>query len=254
MTSLRTALGVAAGDVVAVVGAGGKSTVVERLAEETVAGGATVLVTCTTHTGPPASSTPVFFDGDSAIEADALAAALNTHRRATVLSRRLRDDKWQGLSAERVDALAPRGGVTLMEADGARRRSLKVPAEHEPVLPGRTTLVVVVVGLDVLGRPFDEGSVHRFELVQAVTGLAAGEAIGEEAVAAALAAPSGYRSRIPGGARSAVFLNKAESPALEAAAARIASSLGSVYGVVAAGSARDGVARILSGQSLTSMP
>lgn len=37
-----------------------------------------------------------------------------------------------------------------MEADGAKRLSLKVPDLHEPVLPEHVDLVVGVAGIDAL--------------------------------------------------------------------------------------------------------
>ena len=50
-----------------------------------------------------------------------------------------------------------------IEADGARRMPLKVPAAHEPVIPGETTHVLSVYGLDAVGRTFKEVC-FRFEL------------------------------------------------------------------------------------------
>ena len=42
--------------------------------------------------------------------------------------------------------------LVLIEADGARRLPLKVPAEHEPVIPEMTTHVLSVYGLDSIGK------------------------------------------------------------------------------------------------------
>jgi probable selenium-dependent hydroxylase accessory protein YqeC len=44
------------------------------------------------------------------------------------------------------------GVCILNEADGSRMRPFKAPAEHEPVIPEETTLVVPVVGADIFGR------------------------------------------------------------------------------------------------------
>jgi probable selenium-dependent hydroxylase accessory protein YqeC len=129
----------------------------------------------------------------------------------------------------------------LVEADGARGRSLKVPAEHEPVVPSRTTLLVVVAALDALGAPFDEGRVHRLDRVIEATG--GGAAIDEAAMAACLLHPAGYPARVPPGARLGAFLNKAEDEAAQAAAARIAGKLTPAYALVVAGSARAGTGR-----------
>jgi probable selenium-dependent hydroxylase accessory protein YqeC len=247
LSGLLSRLRVGRGDLVAVVGAGGKTTLVYRLAAEARSAGMRVLVTTTTHMGtlPEETTGPVFLeaDGDSGA---ALDEALRREGRATLLGRRLREDKLEGLSPERVDALASssRADLVLVEADGARGRSLKVPAPHEPVVPARTTLLLVVAALDVLGAPLDEARVHRLERVLEVTGRRAGDVADEDVVAACLRHPAGYPSRVPPGARLAAFLNKAEDAAALAAAARLADRLLPPYHFVAAGSARAGIARV----------
>ena len=239
------ALGIVRGDVVAVVGAGGKTTLVYRMASEARACGLTVLVTTTTHMGTMDEEVtgPVLVDGESADTLVALGEALAGEGRATLLGRRVRPDKLEGIAAARVDVLAPLADLVLVEADGARGRSLKVPAPHEPVIPASTTVVVVVCAMDVLGQPLDDDHVHRVALVRAATGVEAGEAVDEDCLAAALRHQDGYPSRIPARARAGVFLNKAEDDAALDAGARLAARLIPPYHWVAAGSARSGAVR-----------
>jgi probable selenium-dependent hydroxylase accessory protein YqeC len=239
------AFGIVRGDVVAVVGAGGKTTLVYRMASEARASGLTVLVTTTTHMGAMDEEVtgPVLVDEESADMLVALGEALAREGRATLLGRRVRPDKLEGVAPTRVDRLAALADLVLVEADGARGRSLKMPAAHEPVIPASTTLVVVVCALDVLGQPLDEERVHRTSLVRAATGVEAGEAVDEDCLAAALRHQDGYPSRIPARARAGVFLNKAEDGATLAAAARLAVRLIPPYHWVAAGSARSGSVR-----------
>jgi probable selenium-dependent hydroxylase accessory protein YqeC len=239
------AFGIRRGDVVAVVGAGGKTTLVYRMASEARAAGLTVLVTTTTHMGAMDEEVtgPVLVDGESADMLVALGEALAREGRATLLGRRVRPDKLEGVSPARVDLLAALADLVLVEADGARGRSLKLPAAHEPVIPASTTVVVVVCALDALGQPLDEDRVHRVELVRAATGVEAGEAVDEDCLAAALRHQDGYPSRIPPRARAGVFLNKAEDGATLAAASRLAARLIPPYHWVAAGSARSGAVR-----------
>jgi len=239
------AFGIVRGDVVAVVGAGGKTTLVYRMASEARASGLTVLVTTTTHMGAmdEEMTGPVLVDGESADTLVALGEALAREGRATLLGRRVRPDKREGIAPARVDVLAPLADLVLVEADGARGRSLKVPAPHEPVIPASTTLVVVVCALDALGQPLDEDRVHRVALVRAATGVEAGEAVDEDCVATALRHQDGYPSRVPARARAGVFLNKAEDDATLAAGTRLAARLIPPYHWVAAGSARSGAVR-----------
>ena len=247
MTSLVQALGLGRGDVVAVAGAGGKTTLVYRLAAEARAQGLTVLVTSTTHMGtlPEEVTGPVLLEENGNLETR-LDGIIRETGYATVLGRRLRPDKIEGIEGPRVDALIGCADLIVCESDGARGRSLKVPADHEPVVPRSTTVLVVVAALDALGRPLDEATVHRVDLVAAATGRAVGDPIDEDAVVAALTHADGYPSRAAPGVRTAVFLNKVEDPARVEAAARIAPRLVPPYDTVLAGSARSGDLRVQS--------
>jgi probable selenium-dependent hydroxylase accessory protein YqeC len=237
------ALGITRGDVVAVVGAGGKTTLVYRLASEARSCGLTVLVTTTTHMGALDDSVgPVLVESEG-VPSAALVDALAREGRATLLGRRVRPDKLEGIAAARVDALAALADLVLVEADGARGRSLKVPAPHEPVIPLSTTVVVVVCALDVLGEALDDEHVHRVELVRAATGVEPGEAVDEDCLATALRHADSYPSRVPPRARAGVFLNKAEDDDTLAVGARLALRLIPPYHWVAAGSARSGMVR-----------
>jgi molybdenum cofactor cytidylyltransferase len=63
------------------------------------------------------------------------------------------------------------GAILLIEADGARRKSLKAPGEHEPVVPAWVELVVSIAGLDVIGKPFTPEYCHRAELAKDILGI-----------------------------------------------------------------------------------
>jgi probable selenium-dependent hydroxylase accessory protein YqeC len=244
--SLFDPLRIRPGDVVAVGGAGGKTTLVYRLAAEARARGLRVLVTTTTHMGtlPDVTTGPVFVEAEGDPQ-PALARALAGGGLATLLGRRVRPDKLEGVAPRRVDELARAADLVLVEADGARGRSLKTPADHEPVVPHSTTLLLVLAALDVLGQPLADGHVHRVDRVAAAAGRPVGSPVDEDVIVSALRDPAGYLSRLPPAARSAVFLNKAEDPASFGAAARMARHLVPPYDLVVAGSARAG-----SGQAL----
>ena len=246
MPGLRESIGARAGDVVAVVGAGGKTTLIYSLAAEARSAGLRVLVTTTTHMGRlhEAATGPILIEAETDLE-PAMTAGLADQGLVTLLGRRLRDDKLEGFPPERVDALARRADILLVEADGARARSLKVPAAHEPVIPRSATLVVVLAALDVLDQPLAETCVHRVELVAEAAGKRPGERVDEQVVAAALRHPAGYPARIPAGARALVFLNKVEDERSWDAAERIARELVPPYTGVVAGSARGATARVL---------
>ena len=245
MTGLLVPLGIGRGDVVAVVGAGGKTTLVYALAAQAREAGWRVIVTTTTHMGvlPEAQTGPLAVGAEGLSEAD-LDEALRVHGLATILGRRVRPDKLEGLPPERVDALAKHADLTLVEADGARGRSLKAPASHEPVVPASCTLLVVLAALDVLGTPAGGERVHRPEIVGRLGGLRPEDPVTEESLAACLAHPDGYPARLRAGQRSVVFINKVEDGPRRAAARRIAARLCPPYDAVVAGSARGDAERL----------
>lgn len=238
MSGLLVPLGIGRGDVVAAVGAGGKTTLLYSLAREARASGLTVLVTTTTHMGPrsDASGGPVLVEADGHSDRD-IARALATDGMATVLGRRVREDKLQGLPPEHVDRLARLADLTLVEADGARGRSLKAPAAHEPVVPTTCTVMVVLAALDAIGTRVDGDLVHRPEIVSRLAGLAVDALVTEDAFVAALTHRESYPSRVVG-ARALVFLNKVEDEAARAAAGRLAPRLVPPFDGVVAGSSR----------------
>jgi probable selenium-dependent hydroxylase accessory protein YqeC len=242
---LLGALGVVRGGVVAVVGAGGKTSLAYRLAGEARRAGLRVVVTTTTHMGALAEGVtgPLLVEAEGDLVA-ALRRALETEGRATVLGRRLRADKLEGLAPERVDALAREADLVVVEADGARGRSLKAPADHEPVLPGSTTLCVVLAALDVLGEPLGEERVHRLPRVLALTGRRSGDLVDEAVLATTLGHPGSYPGRIPTGVGGVAFLNKVETAERWEAADRLARRLVPPFHRLLAGSARGGLVRV----------
>lgn len=135
----------------------------------------------------------------------------------------------RGIEPERIVEAAASlpADLTLVKADGSRGRSLKAHRDYEPVIPAHTSLVIAVAGVDVVGKKLSEESVHRAELFGERWGYAPGETIGDEALLQALGAPGGYRKRVPGRARYAVFLNKADNPQRQTLASRLGRLLAS---------------------------
>jgi probable selenium-dependent hydroxylase accessory protein YqeC len=79
------------------------------------------------------------------------------------------------------------------------------------VIPAESTLVLVVVGADVLGVPLDAEHVHRPERVSLLSGARPGATVTPEMVARVLAHPDGGRKGVPAAARLIVLVNKVET-------------------------------------------
>ncbi len=109
----------------------------------------------------------------------------------------------------------------MVEADGSRQRSIKAPADHEPPIPSFIDLVVVVAGLDGLGKPLTSEWVHRPEIFSAISGLQLGDIITATAFAHVITHPEGGLKNIPVKARRIAMLNKADTLVLQAKAATL---------------------------------
>jgi len=212
--TLTEALGMTADESVALVGGGGKTTAMFRLAREAVARGGRAITTTTTRIfGAQVALAPAHVLAADATR-ERIAAALATHGHVLVIGpTETGSGKAEGVSLDlfrRLRAWFP-DVCMLNEADGSRMRPFKAPAEYEPVIPIDTTLVVPVVGADVLGRPLDAEHVHRPELVSALCGARLGTPVTPAIVARVLAHPDGGRKGVPAGARVIVLINKVET-------------------------------------------
>lgn len=213
--NLAHALRLTAGDIVSFTGGGGKTTAMFRLAQELADAGRYVVTTSTTRifsTQTRLAPYHLRLDQLTYLPFE-LTAALTRHRHVLVTG--LTDDiadKAPGVPVETVELIRQLPGVdfVLVEADGARMRSLKAPAEHEPVVPASTTVLVPVVGLDVLQRPLTDAFVHRAARVAALTGAAPGAPVTPELVADLLGLAQGGLKGRPAGARVIPLLNKTD--------------------------------------------
>ncbi|GAB4528145.1 MAG: molybdenum cofactor cytidylyltransferase [Anaerolineae bacterium] len=219
--NLSHALRIRDGEVVAFVGGGGKTSAMFRLAGELVAGGRRVVTTTTTrifaaqidlapyHIVHARNHTPAQL-------IDSLARQLPFHPHILVVGEPDHETgKALGVETSLVEAMAalPEVDVVLNEADGSRMRPFKAPAGHEPVVPECTTLLVTMVGLDILGKPLTDDYVHRAGLVAKLAGVGTGVEVTPEIVASVLAHPQGGLKALPPEARAVAFLNKVEHPA-----------------------------------------
>lgn len=202
---------------IAFTGAGGKSTALERLAAELSVDRPVVLTTTTKLGLEQSVLADAHLIAQDEASFDSLPALLEKHGSVLVTGAASSDEpKWLGLESSSVGKLGTLanqlGAGLLIEADGARGRSLKGHADHEPVIPAFVDLVVPVVGLDVVGEALGPAQVHRPEIVGSLLGLAQGERLKPEHIVRLLSLPEGGLKGVPEGAEVRVLLNKAETP------------------------------------------
>ena len=95
-----------------------------------------------------------------------------------------------------------------MEADGAKRLPLKVPAQWEPVIPEIAEVVVGVIGLDCIGKNISD-TAHRPNDVADFLGKCVEDVVTWEDAARIAVSEKGLRKDV-GGRKFLVYLNKAD--------------------------------------------
>ena len=218
---LARALRIKRGDVVAFVGAGGKSSAIRTLSKELSTHFPILISTTTKLRLDQADLAQKHLVLDSKKIKECVPELLQECDFILVTKGRdAKEPKWLGLETGEVRDLIHfvkrEDAVLLLEADGARGKSLKAPSAHEPVLPAECDLVVPVVGLDVVGEKLPSPLVHRQELVSELLHLANGESISSEHIIKIIRSEQGGLKGISPSAKVRVLLNKADtSPDLE---------------------------------------
>jgi probable selenium-dependent hydroxylase accessory protein YqeC len=200
---------------IALVGAGGKTSLMFALAALARNRGVPVITTTSTRIYPPTlqQSPALVLTEEAPHFPDRIRDGLSEHGHVTLARTRVEPGKLAGLTMETLDQLpaAFPTSLILIEADGAQGLPLKAPADHEPVIPSATDRVIAVMGLSALDRPLNGGRVFRPEIFARHAGLSPGEPITPEALARALFHPQGLLRAVPPRAPIIPFLNQADT-------------------------------------------
>ncbi len=227
-SGLCAALGLTCGEMIAFVGAGGKTTAAWRVLNELADGGEPGVLTTTTRVFKPRSGA-VELMVNSEPSAEEVARALEEAPRVMWGARiGERGDPEQAARspypAEPLKLVGPTPGAVnrlsrelpgvtwLVEADGASGRLLKAPAAHEPVIPSESDRVIIVAGLGAIGRPLDAEIVHRPKVAARLLGVDTGVLIAAEMIADLVADPCGGAKGIPWRSEAVVMLTQWNGP------------------------------------------
>jgi molybdenum cofactor cytidylyltransferase len=206
--------------VAAFVGAGGKSSAISCVASE-VATEFPVIVTTTTHLAlSQRTLAKAHLVATSMGSLKALPDLLEANGSVLVTGPVARGEpRWLGVDGGVLKVLrrvaTVMGAAMLVEADGARGLSLKVPGDREPVIPRFADLVVPVAGLDVVGTALDGGLVHHPERAAELLWMGPREVLEPSHVGRVLTDPAGGLKGVRPGAEVRILLTKAEGRRLE---------------------------------------
>jgi probable selenium-dependent hydroxylase accessory protein YqeC len=251
MVSLREGLMLEGGGVVSLVGGGGKTSLMFKLARELSMAGDTVLTTTTTKIFEPSrdQAACVILSGSVPDILDRADELLDEHLHLTAAVGKLPESgKLCGFQPEIIGELWNAGLFQwiIVEADGAAGKPLKAPAAHEPVIPACTTRLVGMLGLNGVGQPLTERLVFRHEHFARLTGLRLGSNVSDSAIADVLVRDDGlFKAFCPEVTRIA-FFNQADVRANFSAGQRI--------GRILSKRKNTGLNRVIIGQILFDPP
>ncbi len=150
--------------VTALIGGGGKTSTMYALAEELRKKGSVIVSTSTHILRPP--------------QYPYLPRLVEKLQIGEVVSTGTVDGTKLSTPEQSFSELIGYADYVLVEADGSRQLPLKAHASHEPVIPPEANTVLVVIGIDGLGKPIKD-TAHRPELFAGICGASLDDAVTE---------------------------------------------------------------------------
>ena len=201
LTGLAIALDVGRRSHIALVGGGGKTTLLHALGGQLR--GRVVLTTTTKMGADQHDGRRVLLDPTD----DEVVAAADTA--PVVVWARVDGGKAIGVDPARCDTWFAATDHVVVEADGSRGRPFKAPNELEPVVPSTSTLMLAVVGADDLGRVIAD-QCHRPLRVAALAGCRPGQRLDPELAARVILHERGLTRTRPSGSELTIAITKVD--------------------------------------------
>jgi probable selenium-dependent hydroxylase accessory protein YqeC len=195
--------------VIAVIGCGGKTTLIESLANEYRH--KKVLVSPTTKIFP--------MKGEGIVLCTKLDDCLSHKAQKGIQCLGLFDEttgKLKALGMDLLEEIIPHYDLVLLEADGSRGLPCKGWLNAEPPVPPFCTHTLGLVSLSALGKAADGDTVLHLPEFLKLTGLSRGAKINLKALTLMVCAGNGMFSK--GRGRQCLFVNQAEDQAAAVAA------------------------------------
>lgn len=214
--TLREAFNLPEIPILAIVGSGGKTSLLFRLAREYTP---RVIVSNTAHLGINQAK-----NADKVVlirEAQDILKIPDNVFDGILLITGLPDERgrYKGLDDTTisllVDVCKQKRIPLLFEADGSRGKPLKAPAPWEPPIPPVTEQVIVCAGANGFGKPLNEDWVYRSDDYSQLAKTPLGELLSPETVAKVISHPLGGLKNIPENVKRYLLINQADSAELQ---------------------------------------
>lgn len=198
-------------ELISITGGGGKTTSMFRLGRELKKFGKKVLITTTTGIFTPQEGTYeklILLEED---ENDLNDLPIGI----TIIGSKIdkKKKKLMGIDVGIIDEFFKNNlfDYIIVEADGSKRKSIKAPASHEPVIPSLTTKTIGVIGMDVVHKRIYEENVHRANIFANLTNSKLGDIINEDVIYNLIISKKGIFKGSPKGSDRYIILNKVET-------------------------------------------
>ena len=130
-------------------------------------------------------------------------------------------EKISGVDLDTLKYLKKSADVVLVEADGAKRKPLKAPADWEPVIPADSDLIIAVAGRSGIGGRIGDVC-HRPELAAAMLEKSIKDRVTPEDAVKLAVSEAGLRKQVNTEFR--VLVNQVDTKPDEELARRMAAS------------------------------
>jgi len=198
------------GQIISVIGGGGKSSLLKKIGQELVKLNLKVILTTTTKIEPFPNTGLVLLKGRGQDIREELTYMLDELKIVMVAKDRYKKDKLVGVDGEIVRKFKKYANIVLVEADGARQRPFKTHMPHEPVIPAATDKVIIVIGSEIVHQPLNDETVHRADLFAKKWNMALEAKLTRKIIAKELLSTAGYTRKIPITSNIAIFINKTD--------------------------------------------
>jgi probable selenium-dependent hydroxylase accessory protein YqeC len=198
---------------ISLIGAGGKTTTMYTLARELAQKGKRVVTTTTTQIFTPTSDETgqLIVEAEPSKLLDRVKAGVRQHRHITIAGSRNERGKLLSVPPD-VPALLLLQDVAdavLIEADGARHRMIKAPAEYEPVIVPETNVALLLMSAQSINQPLSEEIAHRPERIAAIMGIQIGDTLTPHVIARLMMSEQGALKSVPESARAYLLITHA---------------------------------------------
>lgn len=215
--------------VVTIIGSGGKTSLMNYLLTILKNSGCAAVGASTTKLSSQPVKNHCFIPIQSAADDQTVEQAKSLQEVAILISAEdgSSQGKVIGIPSEWIDQLAAAHGdvVFVVEGDGSAGKSLKGHLAHEPVIPISSALVVVVIGIDSVGKSINSQNVHRPQRICELTGVMPNTMVTTDMMTQLLLHPQGYLHNCPQESRLVLLINKVETAVQHQHAEKLAAQI-----------------------------